>query len=600
MKSILSNIIAKHLEGLGLPQPAEIVLDEPKAKEHGDLSSNVALVLAKAAKQPPPKLAAQLAESLGRETEIFEKIEVKGPGFINFFLKPTAYHASLKSLWQDPNALKKLDLGRGTRVLVEFVSANPTGPMHVGHGRNAVVGDCISRLLEEVGFEVSREFYVNDHGVQIKTLGHSGCHYHTVMTEVRGVEIALPEDVYKGQYLEDLVTELKDRIAPIKHDPLAVGKLLGVELLETIKEELLRLNIVFSRYYSESSLYDGGKIDEALAVLRASGLTYEKEGALWFKTSEYGDDKDRVLIKSDNTYTYLTPDIAYHKDKFDRGYDLYLNVMGADHGGYTQRLKAAVAALGHNPDKLEFLLMQLVNLKRGGEVVNMSKRTGDYVTLHEVIDEVGKDAVRFFFMMRSHNATLDFDLELAKQQSSDNPVFYIQYAHARMSSIFRKAEEAGYPSAEALGEVDLTPLQLEEEITLIKTLLAYPEMLKGAVQFREAHRVAFYLLDLAKTFQNYYTRAKGDDRYRVLTPHRETTLAKLYLVKTLREVFFAQPVHLAIGRGDRRSLPGLSLGSAIREDDLPGRHGAHHGQPARHARVGSARSPHGEGASAAR
>ncbi|MFO1462547.1 MAG: arginine--tRNA ligase [bacterium] len=537
MKTILAELISKHLRGLGHEPPAELVLDEPKVKEHGDLSSNVALVLAKAAKLPPPKLAEQLAQSLRGETALFAKIEVKGPGFLNFFLKPSAYQESLNSLWADEHALQRIDVGRGLRVLVEFVSANPTGPMHVGHGRNAVVGDCLARLLEATGHRVTREFYVNDHGVQIKTLGHSGCHYHTAMFKIGEVEAALPDDVYKGKYLEDLVEQLKDQIAALKHDPLQVGKLLGVELLEAIKEELLRLGIVFDHYYSESSLYDSGKIDEALAVLQASGLTYEQEGALWFKSSEFGDDKDRVLIKSDNTYTYLTPDIAYHKDKFDRGFDLYLNIMGADHGGYTQRLKAAVAALGHNPEKLQFLLMQLVNLKRGGEVVNMSKRTGDYVTLHEVIDEVGKDATRFFFMMRSHNATLDFDLELAKQQNTDNPVYYIQYAHARMCSIFRKAEEAGYPAPEQLGKVDLSPLQLEEEIVLIKTLLGYQDMLAGAVQVREPHRVAFYLLDLAKIFQNYYTRAKGDDRYRVLSPQRETTLAKLFLVKTLRQVF---------------------------------------------------------------
>jgi len=539
MKTILSELISQHLQKLGLPAPAEIVLDEPKVKDHGDMSSNVAMVLAKAAKQKPQEIATALAKSLAAETSLFEKVEVKGPGFLNFFLKPSAYQESLKSLWADGHTLKQVNVGKGLRVLVEFVSANPTGPMHVGHGRNAVVGDCLARLLEATGYRVTREFYVNDHGVQIKTLGHSGCHYHTAMTKIGDVEAALPEDVYRGQYLEDLVNELKDSIAAIKQDPLAVGKLLGVELLEAIKEELLRLGIVFDHYYSESSLYDGGKIDEALAVLKKNGLTYEQEGALWFKTSDYGDDKDRVLIKSDNTYTYLTPDIAYHKDKFDRGFDLYLNVMGADHGGYTQRLKAAVAALGHDPEKLQFLLMQLVNLKRGGEVVNMSKRSGDYVTLHEVIDEVGKDATRFFFMMRSHNASLDFDLDLAKQQSSENPVYYIQYAHARMCSIFRKAEEAGYPSAEALGQVDLSPLNLEEEVTLIKALLGYHDMLAGAVQVWEPHRVAFYLLDLAKTFQNYYTRGKGDDRYRVLSPQREITLAKLYLVKTLREVFRA-------------------------------------------------------------
>jgi arginyl-tRNA synthetase len=536
MKSMLSELISQQIRTMGLEPPAEISLDTPKAKDHGDLSSNVAMVMAKAAKRKPQELAQELAQGLSGQRYV-DKVEVKGPGFLNFFLKPEAYHHSLKQLWREPNALQSYDFGKGKKVLVEFVSANPTGPMHVGHGRNAVVGDCLARLLENTGFKVTREFYVNDHGVQIQTLGRSGSHYHTVLTQVGGVTAALPEDVYRGEYLEELVKELKDEIDAIKDDPLKIGKRLGVELLEVVKEELLRLGILFDHYFSESSLYLGGKIDEALAVLKARGLTYEQEGALWFKTSEFGDDKDRVLIKSDNTYTYLTPDIAYHKDKFDRPFDIYLNVMGADHGGYVQRLKAAVAALGHDPAKLEFLLMQLVNLKRGGEVVNMSKRTGDYVTLHEVIDEVGKDATRFFFMMRSHNAALDFDLELAKQRSAENPVYYIQYAHARMCSIFRKAEEAGFPKPEVLGEVDLSPLNLPEELELIGTLLAYSDMLGEAVKHYEPHRVAFYLLDLAKTFQNYYTRAKGDDRYRVLSPNRERTLAKLYLVKTLREVF---------------------------------------------------------------
>ncbi|HEX5033070.1 MAG TPA: arginine--tRNA ligase, partial [bacterium] len=374
MKSMLSEILSRQLKDLGLEPPAEIQLEAPKVKDHGDLSSNVAMVMAKAAKRKPQELAQELANRLGGERYI-EKVEVKGPGFLNFFLKPEAYHDSLKALWQDANSLKPVDLGKGKKVLVEFVSANPTGPMHVGHGRNAVVGDCLARLLENTGFKVTREFYVNDHGVQIQTLGRSGSHYHTVLTQIGDVTAALPDDVYRGQYLEDLVKELRGPIEAVKDDPLKIGKLLGVELLETIKEELLRLGILFDHYFSESSLYLGGKIDEALDVLRARGLTYEQDGALWFKTSEFGDDKDRVLIKSDNTYTYLTPDIAYHKDKFDRSFDLYLNVMGADHGGYVQRLKAAVAALGHDPAKLEFLLMQLVNLKRGGEVVNMSKRT---------------------------------------------------------------------------------------------------------------------------------------------------------------------------------------------------------------------------------
>jgi arginyl-tRNA synthetase len=535
----LIQAVADHLGRLEIPPPDEIVVDHPRVKEHGDFSSNVAMVLAKKAGMKPLDLAERLAASLREERHLFSQVEVKPPGFLNFFLKNEAYHRGLKALWRDASRLALPDLGRGKRVLVEFVSANPTGPMHVGHGRNAVVGDGLARLLSAVGFDVTREFYVNDHGVQIKTLGRSGIHYHAVRTRVGGVTADLPEDVYRGVYLEELVDRMKGALEPLQGDPLAVGKLLGVELLEQIKEELLRLGITFDRYFSESSLYESGRIEQALAALKLSGLTYEQGGALWFKTSEFGDDKDRVLIKSDNTYTYFTPDIAYHKDKFERGFDLYLNVMGADHGGYVRRIKAAVAALGFDSGKLDFLLMQLVNLKRGEETVSMSKRTGDYVTLHEVIDEVGKDAARFFFLMRSHNAALDFDLELAKQKTADNPVYYIQYAHARMCSIFRKALEANYENPEGLHDVDLSPLRLPEEEDLIKTLAGFSETLTEAAVGREPHRVAFFLLDLAKIFQNYYTRAKTDDRYRVLTAHRETTLAKLYLIKTLREVFRA-------------------------------------------------------------
>lgn len=535
MKSQLSEIILKHLGLLELPVPDQVVVDAPKVKGHGDLSSNVAMVLAKAAQKKPRDLAAELKASLEQETGLFEKVEIAGPGFLNFFLKDSAYHGMLRRLWRG-DRLGRPELGRGKKVLIEFVSANPTGPMHVGHGRNAVVGDVMARLLEAVGFELEREFYVNDHGVQIQTLGKSGTHYHQVMLKVGDVTAALPDDMYKGAYLETLVERLKDRIAPVAKDPMAVGKVLGVELLEVIKNDLEEMGVVFDAYFSESSLYQEGKIEATLDRLAASGDTYPAEGALWFRSSDYGDDKDRVLIKTDQTYTYFTPDIAYHQDKFERGYDLYLNVMGADHGGYVKRIKAAVQALGFDPEKLEFLLMQLVSLKRGGQAVAMSKRTGEYVTLREVVEEVGVDAARFFFMLRSHNTTLDFDLELAKQQNNENPVFYVQYAHARICSIFAKALEAGYPEPGKLHGEDLSPLTLPEEIELIKTLIAYPDLLAQAAQVREPHRITFYLLELTKTFQNYYTQGKTDDRYRVITTDRAATLAKLYLLKTVREV----------------------------------------------------------------
>ena len=537
MKATLQDIIAQHLTKLGFECPDSISLDHPRLAEHGDFSTNVAMVLSKKVGMKPLELANRLADSLREHQEAFSKIEVKGPGFINLFLKNELYHQALKAVWENPQELKLPQLGGGKRVLVEFVSANPTGPMHIGHGRNAVVGDCLARLLEAVGFKVTREFYINDHGVQVKTLGLSGLHYYRLLTEGEKVSDSLAKDVYQGVYLEELVAEHQKSIAALNEEPVVIGKLLAGFLLDVIKQELKRLDIVFDRYFSESSLYHDGKIDKALEKLRESGFTYEQDGALWFKTTEFGDDKDRVLIKADGSYTYLTPDIAYHRNKFEQNFDLYLNVLGADHGGYVSRIKAAVKALGYDPNKLECLLMQLVNLKRGDQAVSMSKRTGDYVTLHEVIDEVGSDAVRFFFMMRSHHATLDFDLELAKQKNSDNPVYYIQYAHARMSSIFVKAAEAGYPSAETIVDADLKSLVLPEELELVKTLCTYPDLLQDAAEGREPHRVAFYLMDLAKLFQNYYTRGKTDSRYRVISEDRETTLAKLFLVKTLREVF---------------------------------------------------------------
>jgi arginyl-tRNA synthetase len=535
MKEILTEILSLHLKKLGLDLPENIIVEAPKLAEHGDLSSNVAMVLAKSAKKKPRDLAESLAASLRQETNLFTKIEIAGPGFLNFFLKESTWQNALHRAWAGDH-LARPQVGGGKRVLVEFVSANPTGPMHVGHGRNAVVGDCLARLLEAVGYQVTREFYVNDHGVQIHTLGRSGTHYHQILSKVGDVTAVLPDDMYRGEYLEKLVGRLKDQIAKVKNDPMAIGKLLGVELLQVIREDLQSLGVRFDAYFSESALYESGKIQETLDQLAASGDTYESEGALWFRTTDYGDDKDRVLIKSDQSYTYFTPDIAYHKDKFDRGYDLYLNVMGADHGGYVTRMKAAIEALEFDPAKLEFLLMQMVSLKRGEETVPMSKRSGEYVTLREVVEEVGRDAARFFFILRSHHTTLDFDLELAKQQNSENPVYYVQYAHARMCSIFAKAQEAGYPAPEQIHGEDLDTLTLPEEIKLIKLELSYPEILIQAVEEREPHRVAFFLLELAKAFQNYYTLGKTDDRYRVVTPDKKSTLAQLFLLKTLREI----------------------------------------------------------------
>ncbi len=558
MREVLFPILKKHLARCQFPEAPAIALEPPKVKDHGDWSTNAALVLAKNLGRAPRDVAEVLAESLREETSCFAKVEVKGPGFLNFFLHNDLYYQAMRGLVDGEGHLRLSRYGAGKRVLVEFVSANPTGPMHVGHGRNAVVGDCLSRLFAAVGYEVVREFYVNDHGVQIQTLGKSGAHYHLARTQVGGVVAELPEDMYRGVYLQELVEQYQEEIAPFRDQPLKIGKILGVALLEAIRQDLARLEICFDHYFSESSLYESGQIDSALESLRQKGHTFEQEGALWFKSTDFGDDKDRVLIKGDNTYTYFTPDIAYHKDKMERGFDLYVNVMGADHGGYVPRLKAGVEALGYDPDKLEVLLMQMVSLRRGEDRVAMSKRSGDYVTLREVVDEVGKDATRFFFMLRSHNAALDFDLELAKRESSENPVYYVQYAHARLCSLFQKAKEAGHEIPEDLSSIDLSPLALAEELELIKALLTYSDVLETAVQLREPHRVAFYLLELTKIFQNYYTRAKTDERYRIVGGNPAHTLAKLALLKLLRQV-------LSSGLG----ILGVSAPERMNREDAP-------------------------------
>ncbi len=534
MKTQIAERIAQALKKLEIHFPLEkIEVEFPKVKEHGDYSTNIAMVLAKELKNTPRKIAEELVAVLSEYKDFFQKIEIAGPGFINFFLEPSAYHEALKNVWDKNNELVLPNIGNNKKVLIEFLSANPTGPMHVGHGRNAVVGDVLARLLEKVGYQVTREFYINDHGVQIRTLGRSGQYYYKrLVGDINDEQLA--DDVYRGEYLEILVKKLKEEIKELVGDTLLIGKLLGEHLLEKIKVELERLDIRFDRYFSESSLYSKGKIDEMFEALKDK--TYERDGALWFHSTLFGDDKDRVLRKNDGSLTYFSPDIAYHLDKFERNYDFYINVFGADHGGYIQRLQAAVEALGYETNRLEFILMQMVNLKRGDEKVGMSKRSGAYVTLGEVIDEVGPDATRFFFMMRSHQTTLDFDLELAKKHSSENPVFYLQYAHARICSIFNKLSEKGENDSLSEANLDLTSLDLPEELEMIKLLLKYPEVMMQAAVKREPHRIGFYLLEIAKLFQNYYTKGKLNPRYRVLEGEKEQIQAKFYLLTAIRAV----------------------------------------------------------------
>jgi len=525
---------------LHLEEVPQVVVEKPAVASHGNFSTNIALVLASRLKQKPRAIAELLVQNIQDPEAYLLKSEIAGPGFINFFLSPKAYHHTLSKILETGSKFGTLELGAGQKVLIEYVSANPTGPMHIGHGRNAVVGDTLARLLAACGYEVSKEFYVNDHGVQIRTLGTSVLYYLDKLQNP-GKEIAPPpEGSYQGAYLQSLVEKHLKTLKNMQPDPLLIGKEMGKELLDQIKEDLAELRIEFDHFFHESTLYESGEIEKVLHELKEEGYLFEQEGAQWFRSTTFGDDKDRVLVKKEGSYTYFTPDIAYHRNKYERHYSLYLNIWGADHAGYIPRVKAAMEALGYDPNRLKVVFMQMVNLKRGGERVQMSKRAGTYVTLTEVVEEVGPDAARFFFLMRSANAQLDFDLDLAKKQSPDNPVYYIQYAYARMASIFRKAKEAGIVKESLVKfseTMSLEGLDLPEELELIDRLSAYPEVLKEASDNFEPHRIAFYLLDLAKAFQTYYSRAKGDERYKVISKDLQRTESKLLLIQALQNIF---------------------------------------------------------------
>ncbi len=538
MREKIVEILRKTLEDciknqrIHLEELPQVQVDRTTQRQHGDYASNIALVLAPRLKRKPRELAEMIVSHLIDPEKILIKIEVAGPGFINFTLSPQAYHSALKVILDQKDAYGQTRLGTGKKVLIEYVSANPTGPLHIGHGRNAVVGDTLARLLSACGYEVHKEFYVNDHGVQIQTLGKSALYYIQKFSNPTIEPPPPPPGSYQGAYLENLVREHLGRLQSFGQDSLAVGKEVGRDLLEFIRQELANLNIAFDHFFPESSLYETAQVSETMEELKEEGYLFYQDHAIWFRSTAFGDDKDRVLMKQDGSFTYFMPDIAYHRNKFERRFDLYLNIWGADHGGYVPRIQAAMEALGYDPDKLKVILVQMVNLKRGAERVQMSKRAGNYVTLEEVVEEVGADATRFFFMLRSANSHLDFDLDLAKKQSPDNPVYYIQYAHARIASIFRKAKEKGY--GDLPEDISLEPLRLPEELDLVHHLVLYPEVLEEAAQNFEPHRITFYLLDLAKVFQTYYSRAKSDPRYRVLTEDAAQSQAKLALLQSLK------------------------------------------------------------------
>jgi len=507
-QTLLQALAAAQKSGQLPPVEApDFVIERPKQAQHGDLATNLAMQLARPCRLNPRAVAEALIGHLGNGGGLIERAEIAGPGFINLFLKPSAWLAVLPQIMAQGHSYGPAPWGQGKKVLVEFVSANPTGPLHVGHGRGAVLGDVLARMLKFAGFAAHTEYYINDAGTQMATLGRSVL---IRARQLKGSQEPFPDNHYRGEYIGDMAaayfkTPEGAEILDLP-EPEAVARAsawAGEEILNGIKDDLSEFGVELGNWYSETSLVQGGAVERAFADLKGRDLLYESEGALWFRANDFGDEKDRVVRRQTGELTYFASDIAYHLDKFKRGYGQLIDVWGADHHGYAPRLQAAMTALGRPADDLKVVLVQLVNLLRKGEPVAMSTRAGEFVTLREVVDEVGKDSARFIFLTRRAEAPLDFDLDLAKQKSLDNPVFYVQYAHTRVKSVLRKAAEKGVPLPDP-DRVQLPLLALPVEVALARRLAEYPEMLEGAIRTLEPHRITYYLHDLAGEFHSYY------------------------------------------------------------------------------------------------
>ncbi|MBI5523052.1 MAG: arginine--tRNA ligase [Desulfarculus sp.] len=539
MKDKLTKHLAVALDramGQGaLPQVAApaITLERPRQPEHGELATNLALQLAKPCRMNPRAVAQVIVEQLGDAGGILHRAEIAGPGFINFHIQPAAWLAVLPLILAQGPDYGRATLGAGRKALVEFVSANPTGPLHVGHGRGAALGDVLARLLRFVGYDAHSEYYINDAGNQMATLGRS---LLVRARQIKGSGEEFPDNHYRGEYMRGLAREFLDLPQhtgvldmPPEQAVEMASAWAGGKILDGIRDDLSAFGVGIDTWYSERSLVDKGAVRAAFDELRERGLLYEAEGALWFRATAYGDEKDRVVKRGNGELTYFASDIAYHLDKFRRGYGLLVDVWGADHHGYVPRLKAAMAGLDHAPDDLSVVLVQMVNLLRGGVPVAMSTRAGEFVTLKEVVDEVGADSARFIFLTRRSEAQLDFDLEVAKQKSMDNPVFYVQYAHTRVRSVLKKAAEARVPLPDPQA-ADLAPLALAEEVALARLLGDYPEMVLGAAVNLEPHCVTYYLHELAGAFHSYY------NAHHILFEDPPLTAARLVLAMAVGAV----------------------------------------------------------------
>jgi len=530
---------ASEAQQLGKLSPVtlpEVVVEHPRNPEHGDYASSLALKLARATGLDPIAIANDMVGLMVPGPEI-SRITVAPPGFINFILKSDWLVSQVESILAAGDSYSNINLGQGKRVQVEFVSVNPTGPLHVGHGRGGVLGSTLANVLTGAGYEVETEFYINDAGSQIDAFYRS---LYARYQQGLGIDAEMPSDGYLGSYMLDLAKEIiaeeGDRFLTLP-EPEAVSQLgqLGVErMIELIKSVLKLLGVTFDVWFSEQSLYDNGQYNKAMSLLRKGGYIAEREGATWFVSTALGEDKDNVVVRGDGSPTYFATDIAYHYDKFlRRKFDKVINIWGADHQGHVSRMKAVIGALGIPPERLEVIISQMVTLRRGNELVRASKRSGDIITLREVIDEVGSDACRFFFLSRTADSQMDFDLELAKKQSEDNPVYYVQYAHARIASILRLAQERGIDFRG--GDVSL--LTTEPELTLIRKTLLLPEVVEVVASTLEPHHLTYYAQDLATVFHSFYKQC------RVVSQDEALTKARLKLVEAAK-IVLAKTLHL--------------------------------------------------------
>jgi arginyl-tRNA synthetase len=553
MRQTIENLIlnaARRAHSSGaLPSDAfcDVIVERPRAADHGDFATNFAMISAKQQRMAPRQIAQAIVDHIEDDRNILERTQIAGPGFLNFFVRPEAWAPLVSEVLDRDRAYGSTDIGHGRKVQVEFVSANPTGPLHVGHGRGAAVGDSVANILAFCGYDVQREYYINDSGRQIRTLGRS---VYLRSLQLMGQSVEFPDDCYQGEYIRDLAqTVLDDKgtdfFTDDENEAVAYcARFAADTIIGGIRKDLSDFGVTYDEWFSEQTLYDQGQVDQVLEALKDRKLVYARDGAWWFNTCDFGDEKDRVVVRQNGQTTYFASDIAYHQNKYRRGFERVIDVWGADHHGYIARVRAAVEATGYSREQFEVILVQLVNLLRSGQPVAMSTRAGEFVTLADVVAEVGRDASRFIFLTRDYESPLDFDLEVAKQKSNDNPVYYVQYVHARIASILRKA--AGQGIAHVIWQPEAGGrLNTAEDVRLIKALAAYPEAVHASATALAPHRIAFYLMELASQFHAYY------NKHRVLSEDAELMHGRLCLVLAVKKVIRNGLALLGVSAPDR-------------------------------------------------